>query len=76
MLEEKIDSEKGKCFPPSHTNGGVIMPYSPTKFEREHCSYAPDGHDCSKVKTGPIGGEGHTIRCGECPYHPNNCLIG
>ena len=57
--QEKLhfDAKKGKCFPPSWTRGGLISPYNPSDFERKHCGYAPNGFDCSKHKTGPLGGK-------------------
>lgn len=88
MLEEKIiimspeeskkmhfDIERGKCFPPSWTGGGLTSRYNPLDFERTHCAYAPKGYDCGKARVGPLGGKSHAPTCSECGYHPSNKLM-
>jgi hypothetical protein len=67
-----FDAEKGKCFPPAHEGGDVIMPHYPTDFERRTCGYAQKGFDCSSATKGPLGGKSRQMNCAECFYHPHN----
>jgi len=65
-----------EIFPPSHTGGGVRLPYIPTKEEMENCGYAKNRKSICPRKRGErnivAGGYSPLIDCCSCPYHPMN----